>query len=156
MYSCLECYKPQFFITHGLGTDGIKYYQNSKYVDLIKESAQNLGHEVVCVSWLDADSPEKGFAGILPQERISRAVKIAKEILNKIKAGNKIILIVNWLSFCKTKKYIIIKNCFQDFKHFIESFTLYSCLSSKLSISQISNFGKFHFSSKMFLPKYPF
>lgn len=81
------------FITHGLGTDGIKYYQNSKYVDLIKESAQSLGHEVVCVSWLDADSPEKGFAGILPQERISRAVKIAKEILNKIKAGNKIILI---------------------------------------------------------------
>ncbi|MFH1254042.1 MAG: hypothetical protein V1646_01265 [bacterium] len=81
------------FITHGLGTEGIKYYQNSKYIDLIKESAQSLGHEVVCIPWLDVDSPEKGFAGILPQERISSAVKIAKEILNEIKSGNEIILI---------------------------------------------------------------
>lgn len=81
------------FITHGLGTDGIKYYQNSKYIDLIKESAQSLGHEVICIPWFDIDSPGKGFAGILPQERISGAVKIAKEVLNEIKSGNKIILI---------------------------------------------------------------
>ena len=81
------------FVTHGLGTDGIKYYQNSKYIDLIKESAQSLGHEVVCIPWLDVDSHEKGFAGILPQERIFGAVEIAKAILNEIKVGNKIILI---------------------------------------------------------------
>lgn len=89
----LRALQATVFITHGLGTEGIKYYQNSKYIDLIKESAQNLGHETICISWLEADSPAKGFAGILPQERISGAVKIAKEILNEIKSGNKIILI---------------------------------------------------------------
>ena len=81
------------FITHGLGTEGIKYYQNSKYIDLIRESAKMLGHETVCIPWLEIDSQAKGFAGILPQERISSAVKIAKEILNEIKAGNQIVLI---------------------------------------------------------------
>jgi len=28
------------FITHGLGTEGIKYYQSSRYIDQIKESAK--------------------------------------------------------------------------------------------------------------------
>lgn len=81
------------FITHGLGTEGIKYYQNSKYIDLIRESAKQLGHETICMPWLEVDNSAKGFAGILPQARISNAVKIAKEILNEIKVGNKIILI---------------------------------------------------------------
>ena len=81
------------FITHGLGTEGINYYQNSKYIDLIRESAQRLGHETVCIPWLEVDSQAKGFAGILPQERICSAVKIAKEILNEIKSGNQVILI---------------------------------------------------------------
>ena len=39
------------FITHGLGTEGIKYYQNSKYIDLIKESAKTLGHDPL-LGWI--------------------------------------------------------------------------------------------------------
>lgn len=81
------------FITHGLGTYGISYYQNSAYIDLIKESAKDLGHEVICIPWLDAAHPDKGFAGILPQERIKSAVEVAKAVLDKIKSGEKIILI---------------------------------------------------------------
>jgi hypothetical protein len=81
------------FITHGLGTQSINYYQSSKYIDLIKESAKNLGHETVCIPWLDQDNPEKNYAGILPQERIYGAITIAKAILNEIKIGNPIILI---------------------------------------------------------------
>lgn len=90
LFSTLQ---PTVFITHGLGTEGIKYYQNSRYIDLIKESAQTLGHKVICMPWLETDSQAKGFAGILPQERICGAVKVAKEILNEIKSGNQIILI---------------------------------------------------------------
>jgi hypothetical protein len=81
------------FVTHGLGTQGISYYQNSAYVDLIKEAAKDLGHELVGIPWLDESHQDRGFAGILPQERIRSAVGIAKSILEKIKAGEKIVLI---------------------------------------------------------------
>lgn len=84
---------PTVIITHGLGTQGIDYYQNSKYVDLITESAQNLGHETICIPWLDHNHKAKGFAGILPQERIESAIKIAKKILDEVKTKKSIILI---------------------------------------------------------------
>ncbi len=84
---------PTVFITHGLGTYGISYYQDSAYIDLIKETAKEMGHEVVCIPWLDDSHPDRGFAGILPQERIKCAAGIAKAILKEIKEGEKVILI---------------------------------------------------------------
>lgn len=90
---CLSSVSATVFVTHGLGIQGISYYQNSSYIDLIRESASEIGHEVVCIPWLDVAHPDKGFAGILPQERIRCAAVMAKAILDKIKAGEKIILV---------------------------------------------------------------
>jgi len=80
-------------VTHGLGTTGIAFYQNSSYIQKIAESAQLMGHQVKCIPWLASYNPHKEYAGLLPQERIIGAVAIAKAIIDECAQKNQIILI---------------------------------------------------------------
>jgi hypothetical protein len=80
-------------ITHGMGTDGISFYQKSDYIDAIKETAKSLGYKVRPVKWLSTTDHNNNYAGLLPQERIKGATTIAKEILKELGKKNDVILI---------------------------------------------------------------
>jgi len=80
-------------ITHGMGTNGISYYQKSSYINSIKTSAKNIGHSTKTVTWLSEKDPNEKYAGLLPKERIRGAVKIAKKILDELQKEGAVILV---------------------------------------------------------------
>lgn len=80
-------------ITHGLGTSGIPFYQNSGYTNALATSAQQLGHQLKSIPWLAATDPNKEYAGLHPQERIAGAIIIAKAIIDQVATGQKVILV---------------------------------------------------------------
>ncbi len=80
-------------VTHGLGTSGIKFYQDSDYMKILATSALQIGHTTKGIAWLSEKDPNKDYAGLLPQERIAGAVIIAKAIIDEQVKKQTIVLV---------------------------------------------------------------